>query len=300
MDFNRIEEITKYKILNQENYDLNSTNMYQIGYCLTSTYIIKFITNELLKYNDYNIDLNAILNKILEDDINESLLYTGLKEYFNNKQFLTFLGYVYKESNEDEFIKVINNVLNIETTIINELKIDDNYIPKIIDWEDKKYKKTANFIFDFEENNDILLKSNSKGKVKCKLLLDGFDKCFIGYGDSTLIAKMDVSKLAYNYLKEQHMLVTMKDEVGDADELNCVFQLQTLFTKGFINEPQVKFIQKTGKKGEDIWKARITVDGFRETFTSEDSSKKTAKRNVCYDMLKFLIEYDSKKNYGKN
>ena len=84
----------------------------------------------------------------------------------------------------------------------------------------------------------------------------------------------------------------MKDIVGDADLQNCVNQLQDLYQKGFINEPIYKITLKGSSGGVDTWRCRVIVDGYKESFSFDDTSKKSGKRNAAYSMLKYILEQE--------
>ena len=82
----------------------------------------------------------------------------------------------------------------------------------------------------------------------------------------------------------------MTDIVGYPDQDRCINQLQELFAKGFINEPVYKIAMKGTNNGVDIWKCRIMIEGYKESFNAEDTSKKNAKRIVAFQMLKYIID----------
>ena len=96
--------------------------------------------------------------------------------------------------------------------------------------------------------------------------------------------------MAYDYLESNNLLLKMSDVVGYPDQDKCINQLQELYVKGFINEPVYKISMKgTTPNGIDMWKCRIMIDGLKESFSAEDTSKKNVKRVVAFQMLKYLM-----------
>ena len=101
---------------------------------------------------------------------------------------------------------------------------------------------------------------------------------------------MEAYKEAYNYIVDNNLILRIKDIIGVPSVENAVDQLQNLFVKGFINEPLYKINLKGTVNGEDVWRCRLIVDGIKESFSADDSSKKSAKRIAAYEMLKYIIE----------
>ena len=128
----------------------------------------------------------------------------------------------------------------------------------------------------------------------CKKLksvkLDGIDTLFEGSSTSKIKALSISFENAYNYIVSNKLELKLKDVVGHADNENCISQLQELWEKGYINEPIYKITLKGSVNGMDLWKCRILVDGYKETFSFSDSSKKKAKRLAAYEMLKYILE----------
>ncbi len=85
----------------------------------------------------------------------------------------------------------------------------------------------------------------------------------------------------------------MEDIIGYPNPENASNQLDLLFQRGFIKEPVYKFQLKGNNNGVDIWRCRILVEGYKESFSADDSSKKGAKKSASYDMLNYI--YNLKK-----
>ena len=284
-----VEENIKYefknKILLNEATSLNK-ELVILGESLLSSYLNELIANNLIyvdeqiKYFYDEIEINNARIKLLAND-NLVLLTKKLKiddivdEYEKNADLLkALIGAIYLDS------KDIKNYLDynfsFEKDLLLELDINSRHI---FDWEKGKFKSIPNY--DITKENDIYF---------VKLKLDGIDTLFEGSSTSKIKALSISFENAYNYIVSNKLELKLKDVVGHADNENCISQLQELWEKGYINEPIYKITLKGTVNGMDLWKCRILVDGYKETFSFSDSSKKKAKRLAAYEMLKYILE----------
>ena len=125
--------------------------------------------------------------------------------------------------------------------------------------------------------------------------MNEIDNEFKSKNETIFISLNEASKIAYKYLEDNNLLLKVTDLVGYPDQEKSISQLQELYVKGFINEPIYKISLKgTNTGGVDIWKCRIMIDGIKESFSADDTSKKNSKRIVALQMLNYIIENEKK------
>ena len=183
---------------------------------------------------------------------------------------------------------------------------DDNYVRIIQDWneevngvipcfwfEEKSYTST----WYMKERNVIYQQfplecNHSKLKYSCKLhLLDGFTD-FCGFGASKSEARMNVCKLAYDYLCENGYIeeTTISDEIENPNKDDAINQLETLARRGYFSIPTYDFEQQYDKDGNPIWYCQCNIVEYDKRFKSKSSSKKEAKKRVAFKMLQFVMQ----------
>lgn len=86
-------------------------------------------------------------------------------------------------------------------------------------------------------------------------------------------------------ISKNDMLYTMKDAIGDPTWEKVIIQLQELAQKGYISFPEYIFDERHDNDGNPIWYCECRVKEYDEYYWSEQSSKKTAKRDAAYGML---------------
>ena len=70
---------------------------------------------------------------------------------------------------------------------------------------------------------------------------------------------MNAAESAYNYLDEEGMLYTMKDEIGKPTVEMAISQLHELYQKGYFSMPEYIFIEKHDSDGNPIWRCECHV-----------------------------------------
>ena len=288
-----LEELLNYKFkiveLEKEIIDLND-ELISLG----SSYISNYINNKINKEFHYYCQgvktyfeedlLNSVRTNLLSDDfLSERCVKLHLNDIFDRNDKYSDLmkaivgGYIIDNVSVDD--KVIDEWLNVDNAILLNIESGLNYYKLVYDWNKNKYKETIKVESSIENN-----------EVSASVKLSGIDEVFVGHAKSKYLAYVDACKKAYNKLEDMDLLLKMEDVVGYPDLDKCINQLQELFVKGFINEPQYKIAMKGSSNGVDVWKCRIVIDGYKESFSSEDTSKKNAKRNCAFEMLKYIMD----------
>ena len=280
MDILKLEELIDYKFNNNKLLE-EASNL--------SDRLINFGKTSI----DYVIDKNINeelygLDNITEESINNLCNYLKSDDYLLERADKLHLDTVIYDRKIDllkaiiaayildsDSLSKVEIWLNIFDSIVLNLDSDNNYAKKVYSWNKIKYKKYPNITFN---NKSVSIK------------LDEIDNEFKSDLETRFRSVNEASKVAYNYLESNNLLFKMSDVVGYPDQDKCINQLQELYVKGFINEPVYKISMKgTTPNGIDMWKCRIMIDGIKESFSAEDTSKKNVKRVVAFQMLKYLM-----------
>ena len=280
MDIIKLEELIDYKFNNNKLLE-EASNL--------SDRLINFGKTSI----DYIIDKNINeelygLDNITEDSINNLCNFLKSDGYLLERADKIHLDTVIYDRKIDllkaiiaayildsDSLSKVEIWLNIFDSIVLNLDSDNNYAKKVYSWNKIKYKKYPNITFN---NKSVSIK------------LDEIDNEFKSDLETRFRSINEASKAAYDYLESNNLLLKMSDVVGYPDQDKCINQLQELYVKGFINEPIYKISMKgTTPNGIDMWKCRIMIDGIKESFSAEDTSKKNVKRVVAFQMLKYLM-----------
>lgn len=301
----KIEEALNYKFKNSELLN-EAISLNQRFITLGNDYLNYHLNNKLLKefsYFDNNnlVDyysddiLNSFKNNFLsKDNLNNIIIKLKLNDIidnpFDNYLFLKALvgALTIEIDDQNEVERLVDDFLNLDNSILLGIDKENNYPSLVFEWDKRKNKSVPKFkIIDMLEFG--MNKDEGEGDVIAKIEITSFEKPFIGRGYSKLMAIINAFKNVYAYLEANSLLLTMTDIVGNPDVENCVNQLQELYLKGFIKEPVYKIGLKGSNSGVDIWKCRILIEGVRESFSAEDTSKKNAKRQAAYQMVEYIL-----------
>ena len=259
----KLEESIKYEFKNKDylNIILELDNRYiTLGNNLLNTYIDYVLLNDLKETSDNYQELkNYLLSNEVIDDIVKKFDYDFDYHDRFSDYFKSILASILLDSNIDKVIEYINNIINIKEYIL----LHNKEVFSIYDLEKRKYKSKPVLEID---GNEV------------KLHLTQIDEVFKGTKGTLLLSKIEAFEKAYKYIKDNNLELKLKDIIPYASEDDSVTQLQELFDKGYISEPVYKLALKENNNGVDIWKCRVLVEGYRESFSKEDTSNKKAKR----------------------
>ena len=229
MDILKLEELIDYKFNNNKLLE-EASNL--------SDRLINFGKTSI----DYVIDKNINeelygLDNITEESINNLCNYLKSDDYLLERADKLHLDTVIYDRKIDLLKAIIAAYI---------LDSDNNYAKKVYSWNKIKYKKYPNITFN---NKSVSIK------------LDEIDNEFKSDLETRFRSVNEASKVAYDYLESNNLLLKMSDVVGYPDQDKCINQLQELYVKGFINEPVYKISMKgTTPNGIDMWKCRIMID----------------------------------------
>lgn len=179
----------------------------------------------------------------------------------------------------DTIQDVVEAMLDIEYYLDNGFSDENNFVDLVQQWAQKAYHQIP--LYQFEDNEE---------GFKCFLRLPDIDEEFSGEGYSKSLARLTVAATAYEYLEENDLLTTMRDEIGAPCEEKAVSQLQELAQKGYINFPHYTFTEDHDDNGNPLWTCICEIEGYDDSYENSCSSKKEAKRASAYEMLLDLLD----------
>lgn len=288
-----IEELLKHSFKNK---DLNEMilnlddGLINLGDNFINNYVSLKLNREFLYLDNnkvesfFDIDMlnNLKLKLLSNDNFSERIIKLHINDIFDKNDrysdlFKAIIG-AYLLDNSKVDYDYIDYLLNLDDSILLSIENVTNYYKLVYDWSKNKYKEIPNFNISYTDKFNVNVKLNE------------IDKIFSASSNTKYLALLEACKSAYSYLSDNNLLLKMEDIIGYADIDKCINQLQELYVKGFISEPQYKIQMKGSSNGIDVWKCRVLIDGYKESFSAEDTSKKNAKRNAAFSMLKYILE----------
>ena len=204
---------------------------------------------------------------------------------------------------------VISSAVEAMLCLEDFLKNDaeDNYVRLIQEWEESTnhtlplfwfheglslimYHLTAvpterGVIYQTLPSNDISL------NYTCDLKLLDRLPVFRGWGVSKSKARMNVCKLAYDYLLREKEIEewSIRDEIGEPTKEFAINQLEILARRGYFPLPKYTFMQDYDKDGNPVWQCHCSIGDFETQASRKTSSKKDAKKAAALKMLQSVL-----------
>ena len=217
--------------------------------------------------------------------------------------FEAIIGAVALDSNWNlnDLITVVDTMLNTDSIIDDGG--NDNYVGLIQEWSYKKKRGIPRYHYDrasfdcdiclnlFNGVSQVFdsLPFSEDVRYKCLLNLGEELPIFRGFGGSKKEARKSACKVAYNYLKENDLLLSIKDEIENPNESDAVSQLEILSRRGYFSMPVYDFYEEHDSDGNPIWTCRCSIEENAKAFESVSSSKKEAKKKAAYKMLCYVL-----------
>ncbi|OUQ06221.1 hypothetical protein B5E91_02825 [Thomasclavelia spiroformis] len=223
--------------------------------------------------------------------------------------FEAIIGAVVLDSNWNFPViqSVVEAMLLPEDFIKNDR--DDNYVRMIHDWEmkvnnviplfwfkEQSYTSIWYLSFDGISQHFPLGYDYSRLKFHCELKLLDTLPIFRGFGASKSEARMNVCKLAYEYLKQNGYIQykTMRDEIDKPTKEKAINQLEILARRGYFSIPVYDFEEIYDDDGNPIWKCKCMIKEYTKNYVSKSSSKKESKKLSALRMLNYVIKNNEK------
>ena len=210
--------------------------------------------------------------------------------------FEAIVGAVAIDSNwdMDALTKVIERMLNPEFYFKNGFGESIDYVGLLQQWYQKRYGQIPVYSFSTGVRSPELFSEITGGiQYECDVTIAPFSP-FKALGKSKIDARMAAAEKAYRYLGTNNLLLSLVDEVGTPEPDRAINQLQELYQKGYISEPQYSFAEKHDENGNPIWDCTCYVTSLNQGVSVSHSSKKQAKKNAAYLLVwPFLGEVDN-------
>ena len=98
-------------------------------------------------------------------------------------------------------------------------------------------------------------------------------------------AFMECAEKVYRIIQSREM----KESIDKPDINTAVNQLNILYQKDFISEPEYLFTEQHDDDGNPIWECNCCVDELKYSYTGQASIKKEAKKQAAYNALCALL-----------
>lgn len=176
--------------------------------------------------------------------------------------------------------------------------MEDNYVEFIQEWTLKKYgmvpwyhfEKASQAVWYFPfDGISSPYDGNSELKHTCLLKLGELDTIFRSFGTSKNEARKAVCALAYKELERNNMLFSIHDEIPNPNINDAISQLEILARRGYFSIPFYEFEQQYDSNGNPVWKCTCHITEVEKSFYANSSSKKYAKKQAAYQMLKYTL-----------
>ena len=229
--------------------------------------------------------------------------------------FEAIIGAIALETNWDINIiqKTVEHMIDINDIIGSD---EDSYISDIQNWSLKHYDVLPDYSVckylpnemnvgapEWAKPNTIWsiinqfkrgeFDSNTKYASLLALELEDDPCWFIGYGHSKNQAKEEASRLAYEYLDEYDLLWAIQDEIEEPCKKMAINQLETLARRGYFSLPTYDFYEEHDGDGNPVWRCECHIEEKDIYYWATSSSKKDAKKNAAWGMLRHVLKKEN-------
>ncbi len=216
--------------------------------------------------------------------------------------FEAIVGAVALDSNWDLSIleHVIINMLDPES----ELEEDgyENYIGLVQDWALEMYGELPLYHAvcysqihmhngtRYVYGDNYYQYNGREPKYMCILKLPGYEQLFFEAGESEQEARYWAAKRAYRFITENGLEKKIQDEIENPNYEESINQLEILARRGYFSIPVYDFSEIHDSDGNPIWECSCTIAEISKTMHGKSSSKKDAKKQAAFKMLKHVLE----------
>ncbi|MCM1056814.1 MAG: putative dsRNA-binding protein, partial [Firmicutes bacterium] len=102
-------------------------------------------------------------------------------------------------------------------------------------------------------------------------------------------ARKAVCELAYKELDRKNLLYSIRDEIPNPNINDAISQLEILARRGYFSIPVYDFKQKYDNNGNPVWQCTCHIKEITKHFLANSFSKKNAKKQAAYQMLKYAL-----------
>ena len=270
-------------------------------------FLSKKTEQELTEIKSYNVDTESLAHCIEITGfqnyllMNESDKQNGVQNSPSVMAdlFEAIIGAVAVDSgwNYKEISNVCKNMLKL-------LSFDINYVKWLANWCEEQgfkppvYQRIINSFASYFKNqlmfdtwhpascqSSFFPEQNTENILGASLRINELDLKVESRFPSEYGAVMECAKKAYEEIQKRER----KQSVGEPAVDTAVNQLNILYQKGYINEPEYSFSEDHDKDGNPIWHCDCAVN--EDVFHGDSSQKKQAKKEAAFGVLCKLLEY---------
>ncbi len=248
-----------------------------LSYCID---ILDF--SEMLIMGKSDIDTDVANNTSAKEDLFEAIV-----------------GAVVIDSDWD--FQAIENVVDhmLQPVLHLDVEVETDYIGQIQKWSLKKGGYLPRYHFA-PYSEGVMYGGYNVGshgwnggfgfpKFMCYVSMAGIKNVFVDFGNSHREARKNVAQTAYEILKRENMLLSIKDEIEDPNFNDSINQLEILSRRGYFELPTYDFTETHDSDGNPIWDCTCTIQSKNKVTRGKASVKKDAKRKVAFEMLDYIL-----------
>ena len=227
------------------------------------------------------------------------------KDSVKEDLFEAIIGAVALDSdwNMQSLERVVDNMLCPDAELDND---DDceNFIGKVQDWSVKTagvlpsyhiYPASLQDLYQMYDGRYIRDRESPYhgflgNSYVCHLTLPEIEKKFVGEDESEYGARFHAAKVAYNFILDNNLMPTIRDEIEDPNYNDSIGQLETLSRRGYFSIPKYNFKETYAKDGNPIWTCKCTIKEIDNVTNAKSSSKRDAKKKAAFKMLKYVLK----------
>ena len=276
-----------------------------------NTFICNKTEAELTEIKKVLVQKKTLANKISNLGIVDYLIMgsgdiqQNAKEQNSVKEdlFEAILGAIAIDSNwnMDKMSDAVRVMLGIESILEDEEFVD--YVSVIQEWsntrgdgqslyhfENHGYSLWIKFDGISQQPRSIEDQSLYGTKITCYLKIAEELPVFRGFGHTRSEAKINVCRVAYEYLCKKGLWLSIGDEIDNPNKDDAINQLEILARRGYFSIPTYQFKESHDDNGNPIWESTCSIEEKKKKYSEKSSSKKEAKKLAAYKMLKYVLK----------
>lgn len=253
----------------------------------------KLVCSEMLASKIRELGLQEHLIASVGDELKKIRQQESVQEDL----FESILGAVAIDSAWDveTLVRLVDRMLSPGFYFENGFDDEKDYVAIVQQWCQKKYGQLPAYSFFSCVKDFHLFSEGDEGSQQCDLLIPPAN-IFKALGQNKSQAKINAARKAYFHLERNHLLISLKDEIGEPDFDRAINQLQELYQKKYISEPQYDFSEAHDENGNPVWECCCHVASLGQGFVVSNSSKKQAKKRAAYQMAWLYLGEESDEN----
>lgn len=195
----------------------------------------------------------------------------------------------------------IENVVDhmLQPVLHLDVELETDYIGQIQKWSLKKGGLLPKYHYAPFSEGIMYMPGYYRGsgmsinigrpQFMCYLQLPNIKTVFVDFGNSYKEARKTVAQTAYEALKREKLLLSIRDEIDNPNFDDSINQLEILSRKGHFDLPTYDFTETHDADGNPVWDCICQIKAKDKVAKGKSSSKKDAKRKAAYEMLERVL-----------